>query len=290
MSISSETTDAVVAGNDVLAVSAPVLDAQLELPFAIVEGKPYTTMPQDLYIPPDALEVMLESFEGPLDLLLYLIRKQNMDILSINVSAITTQYMTYIDLMQTVRFELAAEYLLMAATLAEIKSRMLLPRQESLADEEDDPRAELIRRLQQYERFKRAAEDLDALPRMDRDFFDATVLMPKTEKQPVHPDVSLRELLSAFSDVLKRADMYESHQVEREKLSTRERMSQILSMLPRDGFVSFNRLFHVEEGRMGVVVTFLAMMELIKEQLVDIVQTDVFGEIHLRARFGETSA
>lgn len=268
----------------------PALPVQQELPFAFVDGKPVTTLPQDLYIPPDALEVMLEAFEGPLDLLLYLIRKQNMDILNINVSAISRQYMEYIELMQVVKFELAAEYLLMAATLAEIKSRMLLPRQESISDEEDDPRAELIRRLQQYERFKKAAEDLDNVPRMDRDFFPVLVSPPKFEKQQVHPDVTLHELLSAFADVLKRSDMYESHQVEREKLSTRERMSQILAMLPRNGFITFNHLFHGSEGRMGVVVTFLAMMELIKEQLVDIVQTEVFGEIHLRAKFSEIAS
>jgi segregation and condensation protein A len=260
---------------------------QQGLPFALVEGKPVTNLPQDLYIPPDALEVMLEAFEGPLDLLLYLIRRQNMDILSINVSAITHQYMEYIHLLQSVRFELAAEYLLMAATLAEIKSRILLPRHESDDEEEIDPRAELIRRLQQYERFKKAAEDLDDIPRQDRDIFQAGADLPKMDKNKVHPDVTMRELLVAFSEVLRRSDMYESHQIEKEQLSTRERMGQILGAIPREGFINFNHLFHIEEGRMGVVVSFLAMMELIKEQLIEIVQNEPLGEIHLRAKFSE---
>ena len=266
------------------ATPQPEAAVQTEMPFARVAGQPIVELPQDLYIPPNALEVFLEAFEGPLDLLLYLIRRQNMDILDIDVSEITHQYMEYIALMEAMRFELAAEYLLMAATLAEIKSRMLLPRQESVDDEELDPRAELIRRLQQYERFKKAAESMDELPRMERDNFLGTAEVPPLPQGRIHPDVDLREMLIALRDVLQRADMFTSHHVEREKLSTRERMSYILGQLTGDRFVTFESLFRLEEGRLGVVVTFLAMLELVKEQLVDLVQADVFGPIHLRAR------
>lgn len=253
-------------------------------PVAVVAGKPVLDLPGDLYIPPDALAVFLETFEGPLDLLLYLIRRHNMDILDIDVSEITRQYMDYISAVEAMRFELAAEYLVMAATLAEIKSRMLLPRQETEDDEESDPRAELIRRLQQYERFKKAAEDLDQLPRMERDTYAASAIVPELPSSQPHPDVDLRELLLALQGVLRRADLFSSHQVEREILSTRERMSQILAFLQDDRFVSFESLFSEEEGRLGVVVTFLATLELVKEQLIELVQTDVFGPIHIRAR------
>ena len=253
-------------------------------PLARVAGKPVVEIPKDLYIPPDALAVFLEAFEGPLDLLLYLIRRHNMDILDIDVSEITRQYMDYIDVMETMRFELAAEYLVMAATLAEIKSRMLLPRQVSDEDEENDPRAELIRRLQQYERFKKAAEDMDTLPRVERDTFIASAAPPPMPRTQAQPDVDMMDMLLALRDVLKRADMFSSHHVERERLSTRERMSAILAALPADRFISFESLFSVHEGRLGVVVTFLAMLELIKEQLVDLVQAEVLGPIHLRAR------
>ena len=225
-------------------------------PLARVSGKPVVDLPKDLYIPPDALAVFLEAFEGPLDLLLYLIRRQNMDILDVDVSEITRQYMDYIGAVEAMRFELAAEYLVMAATLAEIKSRMLLPRQESEDDEEIDPRAELIRRLQQYERFKQAAEDIDELPRMERDNFAASAALPKLPSSQPHPDVDLREMLLALQGVLQRADLFTSHQVEREKLSTRERMSAILSMLRDDHFVTFESLFSPEEGKLGVVVSF----------------------------------
>ncbi|HAU17577.1 MAG TPA: segregation/condensation protein A, partial [Marinobacter adhaerens] len=200
-------------------------------PLARVSGKPVVDLPKDLYIPPDALAVFLEAFEGPLDLLLYLIRRQNMNILDIDVSEITRQYMDYIGAVEAMRFELAAEYLVMAATLAEIKSRMLLPRQESDDEEEVDPRAELIRRLQQYERFKQAAEDIDELPRLERDTFAASAALPKMPSSQPHPDVDLREMLLALQGVLQRADLFTSHHVERERLSTRERMSAILSVL-----------------------------------------------------------
>ena len=253
-------------------------------PIAVVSGKPVLDLPKDLYIPPDALAVFLEAFEGPLDLLLYLIRRHNMDILDIDVSEITRQYMDYISAVESMRFELAAEYLVMAATLAEIKSRMLLPRQDSEDEDEIDPRAELIRRLQQYERFKKAAEDMDTLPRMERDTFAASAALPWLPSSQPHPDVDLRELLLALQGVLRRADLFTSHQVEREVLSTRERMSHILAALQDDRFVSFERLFSPEEGRLGVVVTFLATLELVKEQLIEIVQAETFGPIHVRAR------
>ncbi|WP_428398531.1 segregation and condensation protein A [Marinobacter salarius] len=259
---------------------APVEQA----PLARVSGKPVVDLPRDLYIPPDALAVFLEAFEGPLDLLLYLIRRQNMDILDIDVSEITKQYMDYIGAVEAMRFELAAEYLVMAATLAEIKSRMLLPRQESEDEEDIDPRAELIRRLQQYERFKQAAEDIDDLPRLERDNFVASAALPRMPSSQPHPDVDLREILFALQGVLKRADLFTSHHVERERLSTRERMSAILSVLRDDQFVTFESLFTPEEGRLGVVVSFLATLELVKEQLIEVVQAEVLGPIHVRAR------
>lgn len=253
-------------------------------PVAKVSGKAFVDMPKDLYIPPDALAVFLEAFEGPLDLLLYLIRRQNMNILDIDVSEITRQYMDYIGAVEAMRFELAAEYLVMAATLAEIKSRMLLPRQETDDDEDLDPRAELIRRLQQYERFKQAAEDIDSLPRMERDTYAGNAALPTLATTQAPPDVGFEELLLALQGVLQRADLFTSHHVERERLSTRERMSSILAALQGDQFVSFESLFSVEEGRLGVVVTFIATLELIKEQLIDIVQAEVLGSIHIRAR------
>ena len=258
---------------------------QGEMPFAMVNGKEYTQLPKDLYIPPDALEVFLEAFEGPLDLLLYLIRRQNLDILDIDVSEITKQYVAYVEMMEAIQFELAAEYLVMAAMLAEIKSRMLLPRSEEASEEEEeDPRATLIRRLQEYERFKQAAEDLDELPRLHRDINIATAQGPDKNLTRPDPDVDMKELLLALSEVLRRADMFVSHQVEREKLSTRERMTQVLDRLSGQQFMPFVSLFRAEEGRLGVVVTFLAVLELIKESLVEIVQTDNFGPIHVKAR------
>lgn len=257
---------------------------QGEMPFAIIQGKAITEIPQDLYIPPDALQVFLEAFEGPLDLLLYLIKRQNIDILEINVANITDQYMQYVELMDAMQFELAAEYLLMAAMLAEIKSRMLLPRSAEHEEEEEDPRAQLIRRLQEYERFKQAAEDLDGLPRMGRDIRQASAHPPEFDKTQPEPLVEMKELLMALGEVLRRADMFESHHVTKERLSTRERMTQVLAQLSTTQFSPFVSLFTVEEGRLGVVVTFLAVMELIKEALVEIVQTEPFGPIHVKAR------
>ncbi|KTT47335.1 chromosome segregation protein ScpA [Pseudomonas oryzihabitans] len=270
------------------------LDAQLlepeQLRLALVYGEAFTELPQDLYIPPDALEVFLEAFEGPLDLLLYLIRKQNIDILDIPVAEITRQYMSYVELMKAVQLELAAEYLLMAAMLAEIKSRMLLPRAEGLEAEEEDPRAELIRRLQEYERFKKAAEDLDELPREGRDFVVPTLPAPEARARKLLPEVELGELLLAMGEVLRRADLFESHQVTREILSTRERMSQVLERLKDGAFVPFVALFTLEEGRLGVVVTFMAILELVKESLVELVQNEPFSPIHVRARVSGADA
>ena len=263
------------------------LPEQQEMPFAMVQGEPWVTVPKDLYIPPDALEVILEAFEGPLDLLLYLIRRQNLDILDIPIAEITAQYMEYVEMMKDLRLELAAEYLVMAATLAEIKSRMLLPRPETGDEEEgEDPRAELIRRLQEYERFKQAAEDIDALPHLGRDVFQTVVDLPQKRVEHKPPDVDLREILLAFRDVLHRADLFSSHRVQRELLSVRERMSRILAAVDTESFVEFTSLFDVVEGRMGVVVTFMAVLELIKATLLELVQTEAYGPIHVRARSG----
>ena len=281
-SIKTKTVESNQADN--LAVSAVNAPLQEEMPFAVIQGKELTILPKDLYIPPDALEVILEAFEGPLDLLLYLIRRQNLDILDIDVAEITRQYLGYIELMASIQLELAAEYLVMAAMLAEIKSRMLLPRQQSEEEDEEDPRTELIKRLQEYERFKQAAEDIDELPRMGRDIHQATADAPDRDQQRPHPDVDIKELVTALADVLKRSEMFESHQVEMEKLSTRERMSQVMENLRDNQFVPFVALFTLEEGRLGVVVTFLAVMELIKESLVEIVQSESFGPIHVKAK------
>lgn len=256
------------------------------LPAAVlaqVEGLPFVDVPKDLYIPPDALEIFLETFQGPLDLLLYLIRRQNLDILDIPVALITRQYMEYISLMDGLRFELAAEYMLMAAMLAEIKSRMLLPRVQAEDEDENDPRAELIRRLQEYERFKKAATDVEALPRMNRELHSAGAEPPSLPRETPLPDLDLKELLMAFREVLQRAEMFTTHQVEAETLSLRERMSRVLLALQADEFIEFQALFEPEEGRMGVVVSFLAIMELVKESLITVVQNELFGALYIKA-------
>lgn len=257
--------------------------AQAEMPFAIVDGEPVTQLPQDLYIPPYALQVFLEAFEGPLDLLLYLIRRQNIDILDIPIAEITQQYVEYIELMQELQLELAGEYLLMAAMLAEIKSRMLLPRPEVQEEEEDDPRAELVRRLQEYERFKKAAEDISDLPRLERDVFLAQADAPERKVVTKLPEVTLKELLLAFHDVLKRAEMFSNLHLQREPLSVRQRMSEILSRIKTGKFTSFADLFDAEEGRMGVAVTFIALLELMRESVIEIVQSEAYAPIHVRA-------
>jgi segregation and condensation protein A len=227
--------------------------------------------------------VFLEAFEGPLDLLLYLIRRQNLDILDIPIAEITKQYMTYIDVMQGLQLELAGEYLLMAATLAEIKSRMLLPRPQGELDEESDPRAELVRRLQEYERFKRAAVDMESLPRVDRDTFQGSAELVDRRVVKVLPNVTLREMLVSLKDVMSRAEMFASHHVSRERLSVRQRMSDVLSTMRSQSFVEFVGLFRAEEGRMGVTVTFIAILELLREGLIEIVQSEPFAPIHVRA-------
>lgn len=258
--------------------------AQSEMPFAIVEGEPITELPRDLYIPPHALEVFLEAFEGPLDLLLYLIRRQNIDILDIPIVEITRQYVKYIELMNELQFELAGEYLLMAATLAEIKSRMLLPRaHEDEEAEEDDPRAELVRRLLEYERFKKAAEDIDSLERLERDNVVAQADASELPRVTKLPDITLKELLLVFQQALQRSQMFAHHHVQREPLSVRERMSQVLVNLEEHRYRNFVELFDPTEGRIGVTVTFLAILELIKESLVDVIQTEPYGPIHVRA-------
>lgn len=267
-----------------MASTATVASLEDQLPLALVYGEVLTRLPQDLYIPPDALEVILEAFEGPLDLLLYLIRKQNIDILDIPVAAITRQYMQYVELMRSARLELAAEYLVMAAMLAEIKSRMLLPRPSAGEDDEDDPRAELVRRLQEYERFKQAAEELEALPRIGRELHQASAAVPAFEVRRQHPDVPLPELLLALAEVLGRAELFESHQVTRELLSTRERMAEVLDRLQGGHFLPFASLFSAQEGRLGVVVTFMAVLELVKEQLIELVQNEPLSPIHVKLR------
>ena len=264
------------------AVAAEPPPQQSEMPFAVVEGEPVTELPRDLYIPPDALQVFLEAFEGPLDLLLYLIRKQNLDILDIPIAEITRQYMQYIELMTDLQLELAGEYLLMAAMLAEIKSRMLLPRPALDGQEEDDPRAELVRRLQEYERFKKAAEDIDRLTRMERDTLPASADLVERKVVKILPQVSLQEMLVAFKDVLSRAEMFARHHINRERLSVRQRMSDILSALREAAFQNFSQLFRPEEGRMGVTVTFMAILELMREGLIEIVQSEAYGQIHVR--------
>jgi segregation and condensation protein A len=257
---------------------------QVEMPFAMVMGERLTEMPRDLYIPPQAMEVFLDAFEGPLDLLLYLIRRQNLNILDIPIAEITRQYMQYIDVMSEMQLDLAGEYLVMAATLAEIKSRMLLPRATVPGEGlEDDPRAELVRRLQEYERFKQAAQQLDDLPRLERDTWIASAEMGERRTVRALPDITLKEMLIAFRDVALRAEMFAHHHIHREPLSVRARMSDILASLHPETFTDFSRLFHPEEGRMGVAVTFVAVLELLREGLLEIAQAEAYAPLHVRA-------
>lgn len=269
-----------VATESAHAVEAP---RQEQIPLALVRGEPVLEVPRDLYIPPDALAVILDAFEGPLDLLLYLIRRQNLDILDIPVAEITRQYIEYIGVMRDLRFELAAEYLVMAAILAEIKSRLLLPRPPREDGEEEDPRADLVRRLQEYERFKKAAEDIDQLSRLERDTSVARAYVEDRQAVREPPAVDLKEMLLALRDVLKRAELFSHHAIKREALSVRQRMSEVLSRLPGDGFIVFAQLFDVREGKLGVVVTFLSILELAKEQLIEIVQENPGASIYVRS-------
>jgi len=267
-----------------LAKKNPGRPEQAEMPFAVVEGEAYTQLPQDLYIPPQALEVFLEAFAGPLDLLLYLIRRQNMDILDIPIAQITEQYVEYIDLMTELQLDLVGEYLLMAAMLAEIKSRMLLPRSKDIdEDDEDDPRAELVRRLLEYERYKSATDNLDDMPRLERDIFPATIDPGKREVVVQLPDATLEELLVAFRDVLSRAKFNAHHHVQSEQLSVRERMTDVMDRLSATDFIEFVKLFDPKEGRMGATVTLLALLELLKAGIIEVVQPELFSPIHVRA-------
>lgn len=276
----------IVAGDRELPL-AEIPPAQGEMPFAIVDGEPVTELPRDLYIPPQALEVFLEAFEGPLDLLLYLIRRQNLDILNIPIAEITRQYMRYIELMQDLELELAGEYLVMAAMLAEIKSRMLLPRPPGDgAEEENDPRAELVRRLQEYERYKKAAEDIDSLPRLERDQWTANAELMERKVVRLVPQVQLQEMLVAFKEVLARSQMFAHHHIRREVLSVRQRMSEVLAALKSASFIEFVQLFRPEEGRLGVTVTFIALLEMVREGLIDIVQAEPYAPLHVRPASG----
>lgn len=265
---------------------------QQALPFAFIRGEAVVEKPQDLFIPPDALEIILESFEGPLDLLLYLIKKQKFDILDLPIAPITTQYMSYVELMKDVKLELAAEYLVMAAILAEIKSRLLLPKQQ-VEEDEEDPRAELVRRLQEYEVIKLAAQDIDELPRLERDITLANASFSSSFTYKTRAaEVDLTDLVMALQGVLKRTEAFEHHHIAKETLSTRQRMSDILARLSSsktEHFIKFEALFDFSEGRHGVVVTFLAVLELLKEQLIECQQVQDLGHIHVRLKEAEDS-
>ncbi|NTS76130.1 segregation/condensation protein A [Catenovulum sp. SM1970] len=270
-------------------VDAKIEDRQVitkepeQIPLAFIRGEAVLEQPEDLFIPPEALEVILEAFEGPLDLLLYLIRKQKFDILDLPINQITAQYMEYVEIMKDLNLELAAEYLVMAAILAEIKSRLLLPKIKVDEGEDEDPRAELIRRLQEYEVFKKAAENLDEVPRDERDFYHEPIdIAENCQPKIILPDVDLQELVSAFSQVLKRVDNFKHHQISAEVLSTRERMTKILEQLEGDTFLPFSTFFDFSEGKQGVVVTFLAILELAKEKLIQIQQNLALADIHIR--------
>ncbi|MDC3267265.1 segregation/condensation protein A [Gammaproteobacteria bacterium] len=263
--------------------------SQTEMPFAVVEGEAVTELPRDLYIPPHALKVFLEAFEGPLDLLLYLIRKQNIDILDIPIAEVTKQYTNYIELMRDMQFELAGEYLVMAATLAEIKSRLLLPSPPTEDDDEEDPRSDLVRKLQEYERFKEAAQSINELERLERDISQASAEVIEKRVITKLPDIALKELLLAFKEAVERSDMFAKHHIQREPLSVRERMSQVLVGLEGGSFKDFSVLFDPKEGRTGVTVTFLAILELLKETLIDVIQNEPYGRIHVRIAELETT-
>ncbi len=268
----------------VIPADTMLLSAEGETYSARIRGEPLLQMPEDLYIPPDALEVFLEAFEGPLDLLLYLIRRQNLDILEIPITAITRQYIEYVELMKAFRLELAAEYLLMAATLAEIKSRLLLPRSKDAIEEEgNDPRAELIRRLQEYEQFKEAALQLDELPRVERDSHLIHAEHPDMKQVKPLPEVDLKELLLALKEVMQRVELTTKHQIVMEPLSIRQRMTEVLDKIRQIEFAEFSTLFSAKEGKLGVVITFIAILELLKQALIDIVQTEIYGTLHIKA-------
>lgn len=282
MTTETEQTDC-LAQPEQATPEAPTLD-EAGLPFATINGQAIVDLPKDLYIPPDAMKVFLAAFEGPLDFLLYLIRKQNLDILDIPIAAVTKQYMEYIDLMKELSLELAAEYLVMAAILAEIKSRMLLPRPADIENPEDDPRAELVRRLQEYERYKQAAEDIDKLCREERDTFLVIADSSDISIDKPLPTVDLKEMVRALMEVLKRAELNAKHHVKIEAISVREKMSHILSAVQDKEHCLFTALFNLEEGRLGVVVTFLATLELLKQGMLEFVQAAPFAPIYLKPK------
>ena len=265
--------------NDMIEGIVETIEAK---PIAVVQGEPVSELPKDLYIPPEALEIFLDGFSGPLDLLLYLIKRHNIDILDIPIAEITRQYMDYVELMKDLQLELAAEYLVMAATLAEIKSRMLLPRPQQ-EDDEDDPRAELVRRLQEYERFKHVAQALDELPRLERDIYLTDIATPDKQLEQPLPQVQLQELLSALRDVMRRVEMKAHHHIQREALSVRERMTNILDKIASEDFSAFYTFFTLEEGRAGIIVTFIALLELLKESLIEMVQSESFAPIYIKS-------
>lgn len=263
--------------------AATQMDTESTEIIATISGESITKLPDDLYIPPEALRVFLEAFEGPLDLLLYLIKKQNLDILNIPIFRITEQYMDYIALMQDLKLELAAEYLLMAAMLAEIKSRLLLPRPQEEEGDEADPRAELVRRLQEYERFKKAAQEMDDLPQDGRDTFRSKAKPPEFERTLPEPQVSMRDILMAFHDIMQRAKLNAHHKIQLETLSVRDRMSYIMDKLRASkDYVQFSMMFTVTEGRKGVVVTFIAILTLLHESLIEIIQPEPFATLYIK--------
>ena len=257
---------------------------QAEFNLAILNGEEVSLPTDDLYIPPNALKIFLESFEGPLDLLLYFIKKQNIDILQIDVSKITDQYVQYIEMMEKLQFDLVGEYLVMAAYLTEIKSRMMLPKEFDDEGEEGDPRAELIRRLQEYERYKEASNNLESMPRVNRDFFIASSALPEFESKESLPTIEISQLSKIFTELVERQKLNISHIIEFEKLSTREKMSHILELLVKDKFLDFSKICNSEDGRIGIIVNFLAMLELVKDSLITIIQSEDFGQIHLSAK------
>lgn len=255
---------------------------------AKINGEQVVEWPTDLFIPPDALRVFLETFEGPLDFLLYLIKKQHFEILDIPIAEITRQYMQYVDLMVEIHFELAADYLVMAAWLAEIKSRLLLPRPATATEDPgQDPRAELVRKLQEYEQFREAALALNHLPRVDRDIFIAEVESPVLSIPQATYTIELSDLLSALKAVLARTALFSTHRVIAETLSVRERMTELLSRLSQDQFCEFTQLFNLSEGRIGVVVTLLAILELSRQTIVEFIQAKPFSPIYVRAKLGK---
>ncbi len=258
-------------------------------PFARVYGQPLLEIPQDLYIPPDALEVFLEQFEGPLDLLLYLIRKENISVLDIPMAKLTEQYLVYVEMMRSQQLELAAEYLLMAAMMIEIKSRMLLPRPASADSIEEDPRAELVRRLMEYEQMKLAAHGLNELPQAGRDFTVVQVLFER-EAMLRLPDVSIEDLKHAWLTLLQRASVNRHHRITREQLSVREHMSRILRLLQSEEFIEFDRLFTPEQGVPVLVVSFLAVLELAKETLIEVSQEQAYAPIYVKLRSNALAA